>query len=233
MRSCCYFPSLTLPDVLKADRGQWRGEGQNIPSFSSMFRYHKTHLILLGQDLEIHTHGLLTLSSRTHPSPGQMASLWPLGTAVDIQEIRPQTSTHFMKPEAKQEGGPAWDCSLHSGNKTKVPAKLSLGRAVQALHSCHHSCAMQNTSDFSKLSHVLSHLVLTLLSEGCILPISQGRNRGLKRRTGPRICIEEVKGFGFESRLLGSLSALWWEMGKADASPALSMGASVSRSDIS
>lgn len=107
---------------------KWRGEGQNIPSFSSMFHCHKTHLVLLGQDLEIHTHGLLTLSPRTHPSPGQMASLWPLGMAVDVQEIRPQTSTHFMKPEAKHEGGPARDCSLHSGTRLKCQRNCHLDK---------------------------------------------------------------------------------------------------------
>lgn len=62
--------------------------------------------------------------------------------------------------------------------------------------------------------------------------LKEGTEAWRDELAGPRIRIEEVKGFGFESSLLGNLSALWWEMGKAEASPALSMGASVSRSDV-
>lgn len=61
-RGCFYFSFLTIPDILMADGGEGRREGQNTPSFSSNFHYHETHLMLVEGKLKIPTRESVMLS---------------------------------------------------------------------------------------------------------------------------------------------------------------------------
>lgn len=152
-KDCFYFSSLTLPDILRADRGEQR-RGQNTPCFLPKLQYRDTHLVL-GQELEMHAREFLMLSPAHTPHLDKCLLRIPLCRVAGLKEVRPQSWAHFRKPKAKQQVGPArsW-CPHRAGTVLTSQHNTVIGSTQCKTHSCHCGCDVQNA-----LTSALLHLI--------------------------------------------------------------------------